>query len=505
MISIVDYGVEKLKSLDQVLQGSHPDHPMLSVPEKYQKLLRRLGPLNRVHNGEDMAAAVQALSDFCSTHLQGRVQVHEYRPGARYNHWIVPPRWYVRDFRVVGPDGQTILSRADHPLALSPFSYPADVELTRAELLEKTISRADRPSNFSFYFRRMYRHWERGWNISLPLDVATKLPEGQYRVTIDTEFTDEPMLIFEYVVQGRSDATVFLVGHLDHPGQVNDSLSGCIASLQVAEALEELNPEYTYRVWLLPEIVGSAVHLKANEHLIDSAMFAMCPNMTAHDAPLALCLSKSQTSLLDLAMRLALRASEQPHVVGDFHKYPDCGDEISFDTVGYSIPATTLSRIGEMFPSYHSSDDTVENFLDPDCQNRHQQFVGVLTTALRYVERNRIVRPLFRGNPCLSNPDVSLYLSPGNINNLRTADGTMRTLGGKDIDLRNFMEFFLDAVAREGVSLLEIAHASDLPFDFVAGYAERFVDRQLAMLEPVTGRSALPVVSRTSLTRAGLI
>jgi len=45
----------------------------------------------------------------------------------------------------------------------------------------------------------MYRRWESGWNISLPGKIADRLPAGDYRVVIDTELTDEPMLLFEYV------------------------------------------------------------------------------------------------------------------------------------------------------------------------------------------------------------------------------------------------------------------------------------------------------------------
>lgn len=331
------------------------------------------------------------------------------------------------------------------------------------------------------------------------------LPDGEYHVLIDVELTDEPMQVFEYVVEGRRPDTVVIPGHLDHPGMVNDSLSGCIVALQLAEALAKEDTEYTYRVWLLPEIIGSAVHLKANEKLVPHIKYALCPNMSAHDAPLAMCMSKSETSLLDLALRLALRESAHEHVIDSFHKYPDCGDEISFDTVGYGIPATTLSRIGEMFKYYHSSADSVENFLQADWQKRHSDYVAVLNTALTYLERNRTVQPLFSGNPCLSNPDIDLYLSPSNVNNLRVKDSALKSLSGGNIDPRNFMEFFLDAIGREGVSIIEIADAADASFEFVAAYAQKFQDKGLARLDPVTRNHRLAVVANTALTGAEIV
>lgn len=478
---------------------------MSELPQNYRDLLAYIGPLNRVHNGDETALAIDALEKFCNALDGGKAIVHTYEPGTTWNHWIVPKRWKVRDFRVTGPDGKTVVSKDDHPLALCPYSNSIDVKLDRASLIAQTHTHDDRPETYAFYFARMYRHWEPGWNISLPKSVIDALPEGEYHVQIDTELTNEPMQIFEYVVEGRRPDSVVIPGHLDHPGMVNDSLSGCLVALQLAEALSKTKPEYTYRVWLVPEIIGSAVHLKANEALVPQIKYALCPNMSAHNAPLAMCMSKSETSLLDLALRLSLRESDHEHVIDSFHKYPDCGDEISFDTVGYNIPATTLSRIGEMFKYYHSSGDSVDNFLQADWQKRHGEYVGVLHKALTYLERNRIVKPLFRGNPCLSNPEIDLYLSPSNVNNLRVQSGAIKNSAGEEIDPRNFMEFFLDAIGREDVSVIEIADAADAPFGFVAAYAQQFFDRGLVELNTVERNHRVPVVANTALTGAGLV
>ena len=40
---------------------------------------------------------------------------------------------------------------------------------------------------------------------------------------------------------------------------------------------------------------------------------------------------------MDLALVQALEQSGEPHLKGAFQEYPDCGDEICFDTVGLKI------------------------------------------------------------------------------------------------------------------------------------------------------------------------
>jgi aminopeptidase-like protein len=481
------------------------EHEHGRLPEKYVELLRQTYLLNRVHNGEEMALAMAEFERFAGRNLRGRVSIHEYRPGERFNHWIIPRRWNVRDYSITGPGGERVAGLGDHPLAVCPYSCSVDARLDRAALIEKVVSNPDRPLTYPFHFRRMYRHWEEDWNVAIPYRTASHLPEGEYHVRIEIEYTDDPMLVFEYVLEGSTDNTVFMAAHVDHPGLINDSLSGCIACLQLVEALEKQETAYGYRVWILPEIIGSAVQMKAFEPLVDNAHFAFCPNMTAHPAPLALCLSKGQNSLLDLAFRLALKESGLEHVVGAFHKYPDCGDEISFDTVGYDIPATTLSRIGEMFEQYHGSDDDLENFLQTDWQERHTAYIEVALAAFGHLEANRKVTALFRGNPCLSNPEIDLYLSSANINNQQVEEGFSRDLDGRAMDMRNFMEFFLDAISRPGVTTVEIANAANLPFGFVDDYLARFADKGLVRLDPVDRRQALDVVATTSLTTAGVL
>jgi aminopeptidase-like protein len=286
---------------------------------------------------------------------------------------------------------------------------------------------------------------------------------------------------------------------------INDSLSGCLASLQAVAELEKSDLSYTYRVWMLPEIIASAVHLDAHPDVRQTIRFAMCPNMTGHSAPFALCLSKSQSSLLDRAMRVAVAEGEEEYKIGAFHKYPDCGDEISFDTVGYNIPATTFSRVGEMFRYYHTSADSTEQFLAPDWQTRHQASVATLVRGLSYLDRNRVLVAQFAGNPCLSNPELDLYLQPSNESNRKIPEGLRRTLDGGQIDLRNFMEFFLGALAQEGSTILEIADAANVSFDFVADYAERFRGKGLLTMKPVDRSQVRSVVSTTSLSRAQLI
>ena len=259
----------------------------------------------------------------------------------------------------------------------------------------------------------------------------------------------------EYYIQGTAPDTICLVAHFDHPGMVNDSLSGCVALLQAMEMLEMSfdKTRYSYRLLLVPEHIGSVAWLSRNQNIVPDICFTLSANMTAHDAPLAMCFSKSGCSMMDLAVMQALDQTSEPHLRGAFQEYPDCGDEICFDTVGLNIPSTTISRTGEMFREYHCSGDNLQLFLQDDWQERHQKTVKVICDALIMIETNAFFKPNFHGLPCLSHPSLNLYLDATNLNNICQSHNLLRSHDGVGVDARAFMEFFLSALNEERVSI----------------------------------------------------
>jgi aminopeptidase-like protein len=468
------------------------------------KLIEDIWPLSRVHNSPDIKKSIRRFSEY-ATFPGATTKILKYKAGDQINYWRIPQSWEVESYRLLDGDGNEIASKNDSALSVGCYSGSFSGIVTLQELLAHVATDPKNPNAFVFSFRQMYRHWEQDWRISLPYDVVCTLKPGNYRVELKTVRSDSDMEMLEISLPGKMPDTIVLAGHIDHPCQINDSLSGCLICVEVLEYLSTL-PErmFSYKALLVPEIIGSAVYLEHPTVKSELIRYAFCPNVTSHDAELALCRSKSYNSLLDIAFELALHESGEKHVVGSFHKYPDCGDEISFDTVGYKIPTTTLSRIGEKFQQYHSSDDNFERFSKPDEQKRHAAFRAVSINAFLMLEQNRSVLPLFRGNPCLSNPEVDLYLSPGQMNNIPVREGTVLNLKNQPVDLRNFREFFLDCLNHR-LSIVEIAYLSMLPFGFVKAYADKFVSKGLAKYELVDRSHLSKEIPTTSLFRANLV
>lgn len=443
-------------------------------------LIKSLHLLNRVHNSDDFDQAIKILSDYISNHprdFRGSVRIHEYPSGSEYNYWKVPQKWIPRKCRLLTTSGKLIISLDQHPLVLTPFSDSFTGTISREELFKHLHFREDLPDAIPYIFRKQYRHWEKGWGIALPCSLANTLTDPEYRVEIDAEFAAGTMKVLEYTVSGASDGTVLMCGHLDHPGQSNDGVAGVVHAIETMKGVEARfrDLHYTYKVVICPEIVGSAIYLNQNPEVVNNAILCLCTNMLGHDASFAVCRSKIGTSRLDRALLYVLKQRGLKFLSGLFRKYPDCGDEISFDAPGIHIPTTTLSRVGELFRYYHTSLDTPD-LIDT---GRFRESVAVAVDAFSLIEWDYLPKRTFVGNPCLANPEFNLYLEPRNVSNLYNKASEISNLINideisKSVDPRLFMDFFLSNL--EGhVSLLEIAQGFSVPFEFVKAYADEFL------------------------------
>lgn len=462
--------------------------------------------LNRVHNSDDFERSLRTISAWIDRlGFRGKARIIEYPAGAEYNYWQVPKRWVVRRFSVTDPEGTRIADSSSHPLTLTPFSDSFSGKVTREELLQHVHTREDLPEAIPFVFRKMYRHWEKGWGIALPQRVVNTLAASHYEVDIQTEFQDRPMQVLEYTSPGDSPNITHLVAHLDHPGQCNDSLSGAVGALCVIHELESrfqrLN--FTYSVLLCPEMIGSAAYLYNEPALAKKMRYCLSTNMLGHDAPVALCLSKSGDSLLDRALQLALLQSKAEHVVGLWHKYPDCGDDISYDAPGLFIPTSTISRIGDMFRHYHTSLDTPASVS----RGRFEQAVQIMAQALGYIERDAVPLRKFIGNPALASPTLDLYLESANVSNRFNPAATIQLCHLKDgepLDLRNFQEFVLSNLEGKA-GLIDMAFETGASFEFVHSYLTAFLDKGLIDLQRSTERRHAGEVVKVSLTLSGML
>ncbi len=463
-------------------------------------LLEKLYDLNRYHSSPGMCASIDLLIQYYG----GRKETISDSLGTS---WRIPPFYKVNSANIKNSLGEVLASYDENPLFLNAYSHSVSIKKSLAELKEHIIFDIDRPNDFIFSFRRQYRHWEKGWGISLPYNMITSIPDDELlSVDIDTEFINSPLS--QYVLGNYKDENnIILVAHLDHPSQVNDGLSACLCINEVHRRTSSLLNTINLVCLNSIEIVGSVLHLKANSLTNKRVMFAININGISIDAPFVACQSTVDSpNLFDMCISLIknLGMWNFSSLLGFRQGWGN--DEIAFHVPGVEIPCTSIYR--SPFPSYHTSADNLEAFSE----TAFEETVNLISAVLFIMDNNLVIEEiLFDHLPCLSSPNLDLYLEPSSVSGLRNSlqsvaspIGASNSLHEKKISPEflslysnkekkyiendeNFLNLFMNRVLSlmcdcTNYSLIELCCKLSSPPLFTLSYLRRMEDKGLIRL-----------------------
>lgn len=312
------------------------------------------------------------------------LDVVEVPSGSPALDWTVPAEWSVREAWLEAPDGTRLADYAENPLQLLGYSVSYDGVVSRDELLEHVFTLEDRPH--AVPYRTAY-YTER-WGFCLAYDVVRDLPDGDYRVHIDTTHHTSGSLSYgELVVPGRSDDEVLVSTHICHPLQANDNVSGIVAATALAQHVLSAPRELTYRFVFVPGTIGSIVWLSRHRDAADRVRAGMVLTALGDPARFVYKQSRRGGRWIDEVVPAALAAAGVEHEVRAFDPYGY--DERQYCSPGFDLPVGRLSRSTHAeYPEYHTSLDDL-SFIDGASLAAS---VGVLEGVVDLLEHDRCWR-----------------------------------------------------------------------------------------------------------------
>ena len=445
--------------------------------KRWRGALDKLWAMNRVHCSPETSEAYRELAL-----IYDNTSVFGFASGDKSGSWTAPSAWHVESARLIGPDGTVVADWADNLLHLYAFSPPFSGVVSRDELEAHLFSIPAKPDRIPFHFRNQYRHWDTEWGFCISQNVRDALPKGDYTIDIKTRFKPGMMEMAEQVHQGRLEDSLLLVGHFDHPHMCNDGLVGCLAGHEAIARLSGRKTNLSYRMLSTVEIIGSvfyAEHFSA-ANKVRQALFVAS---SGADAPLAYQKSFSGNAVIDRAMAHVLDTTNEPSSSYDFRLGPLGNDETAFDVGGVSVPCGSIMRAP--FDVYHTDEDTPDSVHD----DKFEAIVELLGRVINVLENNATLKRKFSGLPCLSSPELDLYLSPARMSHVEqdvSAGGVMEGLSPElaaIVDQRssqlNYMMNTLPNMCEGDQTTLDVAENVGLPFELVDAYTNQWVEKEL--------------------------
>lgn len=340
--------------------------------------------------------------DDCLQYLSEILPFKIFSYSSPHHHWQIPPKWDLIRAEIWFK-GKSLYT-ADHPLKIIGLSRSFKGTLSKKELQAHLFYDHRNPNAIPYHFRQFYRPWDRDWGFCVPQIFYDRLEEGDYEVLIEIEEGAGALKVAEYTFEGTHPECYSFVAHLDHPGMANDDLAGVAVGVELFKKLSQLKTKFSYKLILLPEIIGSEFYLSHSGNEKKLHLSAIFLEMLGSNTELALQSSLEERSMIERGLELCLKKKSLPFRKGPFRSII-CNDEPVWES--HKIPMSSLSRFP--YKEYHSSLDNL-SIIHPQSL---EQSVEILYETILFLEKLTLVEKKFSGTPCVSHPDLDLYVDPG--------------------------------------------------------------------------------------------
>jgi aminopeptidase-like protein len=420
--------------------------PAAGDGERMYELVSELYPLCRSITGEGLRSTLGVLR------REIGVEPHQIASGTQVLDWTVPREWSIRDAWVEDPAGRKVIDFRASNLHVVSYSTPVDRTMPLAELKEHLHTLPEHPDWVPY--RTSY--YSESWGFCASQRLVDSLPEGDYRVRIDSTLADGRLDWGELLIPGGGRDEVLLSCHVCHPSLANDNLSGIAVATWLARRLQRAGRlRYSYRLLFVPGTIGSISWLATHREQLDRIRHGLVLACVGDPGPLTYKRSRRGDAPVDRAMAHVLERGGRPYRMVDFSPYGY--DERQYCSPGFDLPVGSLSRTPYgQYPEYHTSADDL-SLVRPACLEESLETCWRLLRVLEGDRRYLNLSPY--GEPQLGRR--GLYGSTGGQSH--TQESQMAMLWVLNLtDGRH--------------SLLDVAERAGLAFELVEAAAARLRD-----------------------------
>ena len=324
----------------------------MDTKKKYYPMLKwakELFPLCRSITGKGLRDTISFLRK-----INPELKVLSFRSGEKVLDWHIPNEWNINNAFIQHTSGKKYAQFSKSNLHVVGYSIPVNKWVFKSELIKHIYTQKNFPSAVPY----VTSFYEKNWGFCLSENEKRKLPNGKFKVFIDSNLQPGVLNLAEAKLKGKSEKEIFFSTNICHPSMANNELSGPIVSMALIKYFMKKKLNKTMRFIFIPETIGSLAYLSKKLKILKKNVIGGF-NLTCigDDRNHSCMLSRNENSQSDKAIIQCYKKLKIKHKI--FSYLERGSDERQFNSPYVDLGITSIFRTkyGE-YPEYHTSLDS---------------------------------------------------------------------------------------------------------------------------------------------------
>ena len=353
------------------------------------KWAKELFPLCRSITGKGLRNTISFLRK-----INSELKVLSFRSGEKVFDWHIPNEWNINNAFIQHTSGKKYAQFSKSNLHVVGYSIPVNKWVFKSELMKHIYTQKSFPSAVPY----VTSFYEKNWGFCLSENEKRKLPNGKFKVFIDSNLQPGVLNLAEAKLKGKSEKEIFFSTNICHPSMANNELSGPVLSSALLRYIKYNYKKtyFSYRFVFIPETIGSITYLSTKYKKIKKKIIAGFVLSCVGDERNYSHVFSPNYNLADKALSSALIGLKN---VKEYSYLERGSDERQYCSPGIELPVCGFckSKYGK-YPEYHTDKD---NF-DVVTQKGLEDSFKVMKNIIDAFEVGIFPKTLVLGEPQLS-------------------------------------------------------------------------------------------------------
>lgn len=310
------------------------------------------------------------------------LKICSVKSGTKVFDWTIPKEWKVNDAYILTPEGKKICHFKKNNLHLVGYSTKINKVISKKELLQKLYSLPDQPNAIPY----VTSYYKKNWGFCLSQNQKNKLPNGNYKILINSKHFNGNLNYGEIILKGKSKKEVFLSTYICHPALANNEISGPSVLTYLSKWIKsKKNRRYTYRIIFIPETIGSITYLsKKLSYLKKNVRYGYNLSCVGDDRNFSFLESRYGNTLTDKLTKYVL--NKKKIKFKNYNWLNRGSDERQYCSPGVDLPICSLMRTKHgLYKEYHTSLDKLGTVVTSKGLNKS---FNIYKSCIEQIENN---------------------------------------------------------------------------------------------------------------------